>query len=61
MLAEAIWADDTDCDNWVSMFIPPGKEIIGFHGSKDGTGIKSLGMIIWKPDPFAEVVLDNDY
>jgi len=27
--------------------VPEGMEIIGFHGSHDGTYIKQLGLVLW--------------
>jgi len=31
--------------------VPPGHDIIGCHGSTDGQYIRSLGFIIWQPNP----------
>ena len=36
---------------WVKILVPPEQEVIGFHGSHDGSYIKSLGLILWTPNP----------
>ena len=36
---------------WVKILVPPESEVIGFHGSHDGSYIKSLGLILWEPNP----------
>jgi len=36
--------------------IPKGQEIIGVHGSADENYIRSLGLILWKPNPQAKNV-----
>ena len=36
---------------WRNFKIPSGHEIIGCYGSTDGQYIRSLGWVIWKPNP----------
>ena len=36
---------------WVRIIVPQDLEIIGFHGSHDGSYIKQLGLVLWKPNP----------
>ena len=43
-----------DDDNvWRHLKVPLGCEIIGCHGSTDGQYIRSLGWLIWQPNPGA--------
>ena len=39
---------------WKHFKIPQGKEIIGMHLSHDGSWFKSLGLILWRPNPNAK-------
>ena len=36
---------------WKHFRVPPGHQLIGVHGSDDGTFIKSLGFTVWQPNP----------
>ena len=36
---------------WVKILVPPEMEVIGFHGSHDGSYIKSFGLVLWTPNP----------
>lgn len=44
--------------SWTRIEIPPGMEIIGFHGSHDGNYIKQLGLILWIPNPAAQTMIN---
>ncbi len=49
------WYESED-SVWKHFHIPDGQEIIGLHGSADDEYIRSLGPILWNPNPNAKNV-----
>ena len=47
-----IWRRSSEA-KWVRIAVPDGMKIIGFHGTHDQNYIKQLGMVLWKPNPYA--------
>ena len=50
VIAEETWREVPQGNKNVTeaqLIVPPGREIIGFHGTHDGISIKSLGLILW--------------
>jgi len=45
---------------WKTIEVPPGKEIIGVHGTHDGDYMTNLGLIVWTPNPDAKKILKTD-
>ena len=51
------WHSGATQATWKHFKIPHGKEIVGMHGSHDGEYIKSLGLILWKPNPESKRII----
>lgn len=45
--------DTSQVNSWRHFRIPNGYQLIGVHGTDDGTYLKSFGLIIWTPNPEA--------
>ena len=53
-IVKQAWKDErSEGLTWVMQDIPKGKEIIGVYGnkSKDRCYLKSLGFVVWTPNP----------
>jgi len=52
-IQERQWRQNSTA-KWVKIEVPEGMEVIGFHGSHDGSYIKQLGLVLWEPNPYAQ-------
>ena len=62
-IVKQAWKDDSSEGlTWVMQDIPKGKEIIGVYGnkSKDRCYIKSLGFVLWTPNPHVSKDLEME-
>ena len=58
VIAEKVWnVEEQDKAEWSGIAVPPDQEIIGVFGTHNGSVIKSLGLILWTPNPNAKLTL----